>query len=920
MDRVAEYLRIPSVYATGLNGLRWSSAGDAVEFADGRTFAFRPEIFQFLEGFAWQRSLIHFGYILHLMYLLRYEHTPFLGRRVEKFRQAYEKGGRHPRNAGVFCAILCDAVPAVPDPPLTAELLERMYVFSIETAADPGTLSPPGEAPPLPPEVFESRVLYAISSYDFVEMLHWFRHGRGPVTEAAEEIAQTIVLNKPRSLKGVLAELAQRQRLCGAVPFVDQLVSALTLPPRRLERPELPLGGYSDLSTRGQVEQILPSQFALDDLEFVSRHAERELLYFRREEPHVHTREELVVLLDQGVRTWGSVRLVLTAALFALGQLAERRRIPFVVSATSAGGSLLDPLQIPTSELQEWVEASDLSPHPGAALERVLTDETNLARDVVLLTHPRNLGEPEVQSAAGQVAPDARLFAVTVDEHGEVRFSMLVHGQPVCRSRFHVDLERNTPPPALRTADPLACWRGAVEKVPFPFRFGTAGRSLRFAFDAAGEWLLTATQGGMLYATRTDGSGGEILPRGLVRDTVLTNVTQVIGVAGGFVVTSEQPGFLIALHYDFRTRTCTAHEFARNLPPSVLPTCFYLRKLHTLVVPGSPKTLCVHLTTGSRDRPAAAHSRLDSRVWGHALPVQGEGEPRDADAHWSWPQLFLDSDSGTLELQNVVPAWESFTPLEDNQPVLKGRHLVSADCQGHTLAALFTKPNPNELGAVLRLFRGPRGIPLAAFPQPRDELRFALSNDGRLLAQEVGRAQVEIRDVLAGGPPRHVTSVGRFHSDVKIELGDRWLILQIDKRMHLIRWDQGSLILQSGRQSLAAFRLALMQAGLANGGLAALPSNLPSWMRNDAGNRYLAAACGRLLAVLDRFGEVALFEHSGELVCMFFAFRLQIAAWMPDGTCYGPPSLLDRPVTPGALDKIGAALCAAWERGGGKIG
>ncbi len=66
---------------------------------------------------------------------------------------------------------------------------------------------------------------------------------------------------------------------------------------------------------------------------------------------------------------------------------------------------------------------------------------------------------------------------------------------------------------------------------------------------------------------------------------------------------------------------------------------------------------------------------------------------------------------------------------------------------------------------------------------------------------------------------------------------------------------------------------------------------------------------------MDRFSQVALFEHDGTLVCMFFAFRQQIAAWMPDGTCYGPVELLGRPATPGAAETIGEALHAAWERG-----
>ena len=104
----------------------------------------------------------------------------------------------------------------------------------------------------------------------------------------------------------------------GADLCAAQLVpSALALPTAayRMTGPqELPVGGYTDIVTRGQVEQLLPTQFALDELEFLRRFSENELLYFRREEPPAQNRQELVVLLDQGVRTWGDVRLVLAAA------------------------------------------------------------------------------------------------------------------------------------------------------------------------------------------------------------------------------------------------------------------------------------------------------------------------------------------------------------------------------------------------------------------------------------------------------------------------------------------------------------------------------------------------------------------------------------------------------------------------------
>ena len=108
------------------------------------------------------------------------------------------------------------------------------------------------------------------------------------------------------------------------------------------------------MTTHGQVDQLLPSQFALDEWDFLRRYVDRELLYFRREEPHTRPRHELIVLLDQGVRTWGDVRLVLGAAVLALGRQAERGRLPFRIATTSTEGKTLDPLAADPEALGGW--------------------------------------------------------------------------------------------------------------------------------------------------------------------------------------------------------------------------------------------------------------------------------------------------------------------------------------------------------------------------------------------------------------------------------------------------------------------------------------------------------------------------------------------------------------------------------------
>src|SRR5205085_4322203 len=178
-----------------------------------------------------------------------------------------------------------------------------------------------------------------------------------------------------------------------------------------------------------------------------------------------------LVLLDQGTRTWGAVRLALAAAAFALAQYAERRRLPFRVAATSAGGAPVGPLDMDRDALAALLEASDLSPHPGLALERALAEEAPAGRDVVLLTHPRSLAEPDVAAAARRVRPGTRLFALAVDGQGDAQLSELRRGAPVPLTRFRVDLERRpAPKPEPRPVEwARPPWRGDVERVGFPF-------------------------------------------------------------------------------------------------------------------------------------------------------------------------------------------------------------------------------------------------------------------------------------------------------------------------------------------------------------------------------------------------------------------------------------------------------------------
>jgi hypothetical protein len=928
MDVVQDYLRLVGAYCQYLGGLRWSSVEDAIEHHDGHTFAFNEEIALFLEGWAAHKRLVHFGHVLHLLSLLRDRRAP-AGPGIARLRRAFIDAGRPLRNAGAFAAILCRDVPEVPEAVAVQGVCDRLphplrpIRWFVSTFHD--TFAP-AEWPPLGPAAFEQQLDQIVAAYSDEELRDWLRHGRGPVRSAAAALAREMVPPAPRTLTGALEAALERPRLSGVRPFVGQLVSALALPPRRLARQEFPIGGYADVTTHGHPDQILLSQFALDEWDFFRRFAERELLYFRREEPHTRVKQEVVVLLDQGVRTWGDVRLVLGAAVLAFGNKAERRGLPFLLATTGAAGGPIDPLQAGDEALADLLEASDLSPHPGLALEGVLEQTTDRTRDVILLTHARSLREPDVSAAARRVRPGVRLFTLALDGQGEAEFSEVRHGTPVPLRRFHVDFKQTlspAPPQRARAADGLGPWQGDVEPIGYPFRLraaGAYGRG-RFDFDYAGEWLLAAGRDGMLHAWKADGSQMEVLPRGIYRGTPLNAVDAVVGVAGGFAVIGSCGRQPVIVHYDWVRRTGIVHPW--NAPGRSEGRWGYSRQRHALRLPGRPGKWF------DLGFPASSAST-------GAVPASGASEPRSLtdeggdEARAGWLEilntrpgralggygqsfLYLDGDSGEVTIQAFHLPWRTFTPLADGRPLLRGCLALTAQCRADILA-LRTIRLGTRSEVALHLFRLPDGVPLATYALTDPGHGFVLSTDGQHLCRQVEDSQLEIVRTEGGARPVFRTAKAVLPRRLQLRLGKQCLLVCTDDRhYHVLRWDRARLEVEH-RQTDPGRAAGRDWPGLASA-VRGTRRAIPEVARYDE-QRFILGVRGDVLVAGDRFGQVAIFDCKQELVCMVFAVLSRMAAWMPNGTCQGPDGLTGRPATPDALEKIGRALHAASLRGG----
>lgn len=575
-----EYLRLHPAIADYLGGLHWSDEFDGLLLANGEVFAGSKALAQFLDGFGSQQALAAFGIVL-LWVDLFLNPRCLKDAQVTRLEKLFISGGSNWRNAGVFAALLCQEVPRAANPP-PAEMISRRLrdqSFPIRWfSAMHNSNAPGGEAIPVAPGDFRYQMLQRLRAYADEELASWLQFGRGTVKEASDRLAEE--RPPPRTLGSMVSALLERPRLAGAQAYLGQMVGALSLPARREAPQQLPVGGYADLVTHGSVDHLLPSQHALEDIEFCRRFAENELLFFRREEPPTQNREQLVVLLDQGVRTWGDVRLVLSAATLALTQQAGRRKVPFSLALTSNDGRLLDPLNEPVDQLGKRLEASDFSFHPGLALEGVLESPGEELRDIVLLTHPRNVREPDVQIAARRLVRKDRLFAMTLDANGSAELVQLHRGLPIRLRQFQV---RFTPSRAVvEKSTGTAEWSGDIESCGWPFRFGTDGAIRLYSFDDDGRYLFAVMASSMLHAWDLNSGDSEILPRPCLDSVLLTRWLDLIGVCGGFVLVGVHRHHYVLAHYDLSRRHCKIHHGQPWLTDDIETR--YIRSLHSIVL------------------------------------------------------------------------------------------------------------------------------------------------------------------------------------------------------------------------------------------------------------------------------------------------------------------------------------------------
>jgi len=175
---------------------------------------------------------------------------------------------------------------------------------------------------------------------------------------------------KPSS-NSLLEELIYLPKTFPAAALVQWLWSGLNIPFHSFLPSQQPLGGVSDLTNKGDFTRLLISEFANDDLVFLSRLCNNEALYLNREIPPVHNNQQRIILLDVSLKNWGTPKTIAFALMLAIAK-HPKTDIPCVAYAV---GTNFYPIGLANvDEIIQGLQHLEGALHAASGLEKVFKE------------------------------------------------------------------------------------------------------------------------------------------------------------------------------------------------------------------------------------------------------------------------------------------------------------------------------------------------------------------------------------------------------------------------------------------------------------------------------------------------------------------------------------------------------------------
>ncbi len=242
-----------------------------------------------------------------------------------------------------------------------------------------------------------------------------------------------------RAPKDAIEELIANDKTHKVGALVKTIWAGINLPFHSISSSEQPIGGVSDLTNKGNLDQLLISEFANDELVFLSRLANNEALFLSREAPPASKDKRRVLLIDVSLKNWGTPKIVAFATMLAI---VKHPKSKITCEAFVLGDSYHKINFESVDDIVNGLEIVKANLDASGGLNDYFNDfPTDKDREVFVLTEKSTPQQPAMQKAISELGNRIHYFIYNDSEGAVAIYKKLKNSQKHVQ-HFQIPLQR----------------------------------------------------------------------------------------------------------------------------------------------------------------------------------------------------------------------------------------------------------------------------------------------------------------------------------------------------------------------------------------------------------------------------------------------------------------------------------------------
>lgn len=239
--------------------------------------------------------------------------------------------------------------------------------------------------------------------------------------ELDEELATEIKITVPEEKReSFIDQLLNDPQTYSMAALIRHLWSALIIPFHNSLPSDQPIGGVSDLTNKGDFDKLLISEFANDDLVFLSRLANNEALYLNREVPRQNNKFKRILIIDVSLKSWGIPKTIAFALMLAI---AKHPKTDMDCFAYAVGDDFYPVFFGSVQELIESTRKLDGCLNPVKGIQSFVENNSDKAnQEVFFISSADSLRSAELQRLMSEYH-DFFSYWISITQEGRVSLS-----------------------------------------------------------------------------------------------------------------------------------------------------------------------------------------------------------------------------------------------------------------------------------------------------------------------------------------------------------------------------------------------------------------------------------------------------------------------------------------------------------------